>query len=108
VNHHRAGRLLSAYVDSELTAAEARAVQEHLLDCAPCRDAYENLRAARDLLAGLPPAEPPAEFWAAIRGPMMRASAAHGGSEGWTAGATPEQVDAEEYGCGCFWFQRSP
>jgi len=85
VNHHRAGRLLSAYVDSELTAAEARAVQEHLLDCAPCRDAYENLRAARDLLAGLPPAEPPAEFWAAIRGPMMRASAAHGGSEGWTA-----------------------
>ena len=30
------------------------------------------------------------------------------GSEGWIAGATPEQVDAEEYGCGCFWFQRSP
>ena len=91
MNHHRVGRLLSAYVDSELTAAEARAVQEHLLDCAACRDAYENMRAARDLLAGLPPAEPPAEFWAGIRGPMMRAATAHpwsapqahGGPEGW-------------------------
>jgi len=72
MNHHRAGRLLSAYVDSELTAAETRAMQEHLLDCAACREAYENLRAARDLLAGLAPADPPAEFWAAVRGPAMR------------------------------------
>jgi anti-sigma factor RsiW len=84
VNHHRAGRLLSAYVDSELTAAETRAVQDHLLDCGACRDAYENLRAARDLLAGLPPAEPSGEFWAGIRGPMVRsASAAAGGSAEW-------------------------
>ena len=84
VNHHRAGRLLSAYVDSELTAAETRAVQEHLLDCAACREAYENLRAARELLAGLPPAEPPAEFWAGVRGPVMRAAAA-GAPRGWAA-----------------------
>jgi anti-sigma factor RsiW len=72
VNHHRAGRLLSAYVDAELSAAEAREVQEHLLDCAACREAYERLRAARSLLAGLPPAEPPAEFWAAVREPVLR------------------------------------
>jgi len=82
MNHHRAGRLLSAYVDSELTAAETRAVQAHLLDCAACRDAYENLRAARDLLAGLPPAEPEGEFWAAIRGPVMRRATA-AASAGW-------------------------
>lgn len=69
MNHHRAGRLLSAYVDSELTAAETRAVHAHLLDCAACREAYENLCAARELLAGLPAVEPPAEFWAAIRHP---------------------------------------
>jgi hypothetical protein len=25
---------------------------------------------------------------------------------GWIAGATSEQVAAQEYGCGCFWFQR--
>ena len=79
VNHHRAGRLLSAYVDSELTAAEARAVQEHLLDCAACRDAHDRLRATRDLVAGLPPPEPPAEFWAAIRGPAVRGAHALAG-----------------------------
>ncbi|TMA33750.1 MAG: DUF268 domain-containing protein [Deltaproteobacteria bacterium] len=28
------------------------------------------------------------------------------GPEGWIAGATPHQVAAQEYGCGCFWFQR--
>lgn len=80
MNHHRAGRLLSAYVDSELTAAEMRAVHAHLLDCAACREAYENLRAARELLAGLPAAEPPAGFWAAIRLPARSASPA--GAEG--------------------------
>jgi len=76
VNHHRAGRLLSAYVDGELTAAEAREVQEHLLDCAACREAHDGLRGTRDLLAGLPPADPPAQFWAAIRQPVLRGAAA--------------------------------
>ncbi|HKA13785.1 MAG TPA: DUF268 domain-containing protein [Myxococcota bacterium] len=28
------------------------------------------------------------------------------GSAGWIAGATAEQVAAQHYGCGCFWFQR--
>jgi hypothetical protein len=28
------------------------------------------------------------------------------GPKGWIAGATAGQVDAEEHGCGCFWFQR--
>jgi anti-sigma factor RsiW len=75
VNHHRAGRLLSAYVDEQLTAAEACEVQEHLLDCAECRNEHDRLRAARDLLAGLAPAEPPAEFWAAVREPVLRGAA---------------------------------
>ena len=30
------------------------------------------------------------------------------GPEGWIAGATPEQVAAQDYACGCFWFQRRP
>lgn len=30
------------------------------------------------------------------------------GPEGWIAGATAEQVAAQEYSCGCFWFQRRP
>lgn len=28
------------------------------------------------------------------------------GPEGWIAGATAEQVAAQQYACGCFWFQR--
>jgi anti-sigma factor RsiW len=72
MNHHRAGRLLSAYIDGELPANEAREVQEHLLDCEACREVHDRLRAARDLLAGLPPAEPPAEFWSAVRQPVLR------------------------------------
>ena len=76
MNHHRVGRLLSAYVDGELTRAEVQAVQAHLLDCAACRAEHESLRATRDLLAGVAPAEPPAEFWQTVRGPMLRGAAA--------------------------------
>src|SRR5579883_1813853 len=57
LNHHRVEQLLSAYVDGELTQAEARAVEEHLLDCGACRRAYEDLRATKALLGALPVAE---------------------------------------------------
>jgi predicted anti-sigma-YlaC factor YlaD len=69
LNHARAERLLSSYLDYELSSAESAAVQEHLLDCAECRDAYEGLRATKVLLGALPLAEPPAELWAAVRDP---------------------------------------
>lgn len=67
MNHHRVGQLLSAYLDGELPSSDAAAVQEHLMDCSACRDAYAGLRAAKGLLGALPVAEPPAEFWAAVR-----------------------------------------
>jgi len=70
LNHHRAGHLLSAYLDGELSPQDAAGVQEHLLDCAACREAYERLRTTKALLGELPPAEPPAEFWAALRAPQ--------------------------------------
>jgi anti-sigma factor RsiW len=69
INHHRNSQLLSAYLDGELLPAEAAAVQDHLLECAPCRAAYERLRITKDLLGQLPVAEPPAEFWVAVRRP---------------------------------------
>ena len=69
INHHRSSQLLSAYLDGELLPAEAAAVQDHLLECAPCRAAYEGLRITKGLLGQLPVAEPPAEFWAAVRRP---------------------------------------
>ncbi len=74
MNHHRVERLLSAYLDAELTPQEAKVVQEHLLDCAACREAYETLRAAKAALSQLPLAEPPAEFWQRIREPRARRS----------------------------------
>jgi anti-sigma factor RsiW len=69
LNHHRAGQLLSSYLDGELLPKEAAAVQEHLLECGVCREAYERLRATKALLGELPVAEPPAEFWPAVRAP---------------------------------------
>jgi anti-sigma factor RsiW len=69
INHHRVEKLLSAYLDGELAPAEAEAVQEHLLDCAGCREAYDSLRSAKEALGQLPVAEPPAEFWRRIREP---------------------------------------
>jgi anti-sigma factor RsiW len=92
VNHHRAGRLLSAYADGELTAAEVRAVQEHLLDCAECRELHDRLRSARDLLGGLPPAEPPAGFWTAIREPVLRAAAGAARAEPFRPAGWREQL----------------
>ena len=41
-------RLLNAYVDDQLEAAGALAVQEHLRDCARCRTRDESLRVLRD------------------------------------------------------------
>jgi len=69
LNHHRAGQLLSAYLDGELAAAEAAAVQEHLLDCSDCREAFDGLRLTKRALGQLPLAEPPAGFWGAVRDP---------------------------------------
>ena len=69
INHHRSSQLLSAYLDGELLPAEAAAVQDHLLECASCRAAYEGLRITKGLLGQLPVAEPPAEFWEAVRRP---------------------------------------
>jgi anti-sigma factor RsiW len=69
LNHHRAGHLLSPYLDGELLPKEAVAIQEHLLECAACREAYDRLRATKALLGGLPVAEPPANFWTSVRAP---------------------------------------
>jgi anti-sigma factor RsiW len=77
LNHHRIQPLLSAYLDDELALGETALVQEHLLDCAACRRVYDDLRTMKRLLGQLPPPEPPAEFWAAIRAPTTRPSRPH-------------------------------
>lgn len=74
LNHHRAGQLLSTYLDGELLPAESAAVQEHLLECPACREVYDRLRATKALLGELPVADPPAQFWAAVRAPWAARS----------------------------------
>lgn len=46
---------LGAYVLGLLDDAQARAVDEHLADCAPCRRNWEELREMTDLLGEVPP-----------------------------------------------------
>jgi Putative zinc-finger len=48
--HWRYGRLLSAYLDNELSAQEGGVINSHLLDCASCRVELEQLRFANRAL----------------------------------------------------------
>ena len=51
---------LAALVDGMLDARGQRRVDEHLADCAACRDLLADLREIRALAASLEPVEPPA------------------------------------------------
>ena len=53
------GELLSAYLDGELTADEARGVATHLADCDVCRIELTELDEARTAVRSLPILEPP-------------------------------------------------
>jgi anti-sigma factor RsiW len=50
---------LSAYLDGELSAGDAAAVEEHLRTCPACRAELDALSRVRQLLRHLPPPEPP-------------------------------------------------
>jgi anti-sigma factor RsiW len=49
---------LSAYLDGELGAAAARAIDVHLSGCLVCRGRADALRAASQLVSDLPPLSP--------------------------------------------------
>jgi negative regulator of sigma E activity len=57
---------LSDYLDRELTAAEEAAADEHLLDCAACRDTLAELREVRARARRLAPSHPDTDLWPAI------------------------------------------
>jgi anti-sigma factor RsiW len=48
---------LNAWVDGELDASGAAAMDEHLRACDPCRRRFETLKAARAIFRTLAPAE---------------------------------------------------
>ena len=60
--HRRSRRRLSAYLDSQLTAAEAEALESHLTACPACRQMLEGLRATVLALRDLPQEEAPRSF----------------------------------------------
>jgi hypothetical protein len=57
---------LSALLDGQLDAAEADAVQAHLVACADCSAELEAVRATRAALRTLPAVEPPVGFFEAL------------------------------------------
>lgn len=62
MNHRRAARLLSAYLDTELSTEEMAEVRSHLTVCSDCRAELEELRATRRVLSSLEPPDLPREF----------------------------------------------
>lgn len=59
--------LLSAYLDKATAEQETRAVEDHLRNCAVCREELSQLRSLCLLLHGLKRPRPPFCLWAAIR-----------------------------------------
>ena len=62
MNCHSANRLLSAYIDRELSGAEMSAVDAHVRDCDDCRDECEELRLTKRLLGSLTNSAPRSEL----------------------------------------------
>ena len=70
LTHLQAAGRLSAYLDGELPAGRARAVERHLAGCAACAARLEGLRRAQAALRAIPRSAPPAEGWARLREQM--------------------------------------
>ena len=61
---------LSGYVDERLPQKETERVQEHLSECAGCREELESLRATVQLLHRVPQVPPPRSFAVAEARPV--------------------------------------
>jgi len=57
---------LSDYLDDELEAAERRAVETHLTECADCQRVLSELRQVVQRARSLPPRVPASELWSGI------------------------------------------
>ena len=62
IRQRRTRALLSAYIDGEVSAADARRVEEQAAACSESRDEIESLRATVELVSALPDLELPRSF----------------------------------------------
>ena len=63
---------LSAFVDGDLTAAEAQAVRAHLASCPRCARVLTDLSAMVSTVRSLDRPEPPPTLWPAVAGALER------------------------------------
>jgi predicted anti-sigma-YlaC factor YlaD len=59
-------KLLSAWLDGELSSFEEQALCEHLDHCPICRATWQTTRHLQERIDGLPEPEPPPELWERI------------------------------------------
>lgn len=85
------GDLLSGYHDNELSAREARLVDQHLSTCGPCSEAIVGMQRVGGMVAGLPSA-PGSPVW---RERVLRDTV---GRRGISAPTTGEGITAREPG----------
>jgi hypothetical protein len=69
---------LSEYVDDELVPAERLQLEQHLLDCARCRETVDELRDVAAAARRLEDTPPATDLWPAVAAALPRAS-----SRGW-------------------------
>ncbi|HPT62858.1 MAG TPA: zf-HC2 domain-containing protein [Candidatus Atribacteria bacterium] len=53
MNCKEAGRMLSAYLDEELTVEKYRSLKRHLMSCSICQEELEKLRVIKNLMRDL-------------------------------------------------------
>lgn len=68
--------LLSLYVDGELEGKKRLEVEDHLGECAECRDLVEDLEEVVARMDDLPGREPPRNYWPEIAGAIGSESSA--------------------------------
>jgi hypothetical protein len=73
MEHHEAREMLSARMDGELDPAAARALDEHLGECAACRAFGDGSLRLRALTLALPRVAAPEGLWAGAPGRRLRA-----------------------------------
>jgi len=63
----KAKKLISAYIDSELDMPSVEALEEHVAECARCRDLLADLRKIAGMAGSLPEMIPSPKVWTGVR-----------------------------------------